>query len=420
MVNPASSKSPTDSKPGLAIIANVLTPYRVHLHKVIAEGIPELKLHTLVTHGPADFNWDIQPPDSINVHHFGSKDESPLASSLHKPLREWHKGGRLIEYLTQNDVRAVIMLGYRYISYLRVIRYCSGIGLPLFVNNDSNIHGDRRLSASKRWAKKRLYGWWLRRTSGVMSMGEYGDQFFIYYGADPARLYRLPYWPDFDAFAHVDEVRLEQFRRKFGLAANRKYILYSGRLVPVKRVDLLIDAFAAVANQRPEWDLLIAGDGPLRSELQRRVPGWLQSRVKWTGFLDGREPALAYHAAELLVLSSDAEPWALVVQEAMAAGLTVIASNVVGAARELVQDGVSGRIFAAGSGHELEQALLQVTEREATPGFKANARVALEKWKSQTDPAVEIRRALVKSQVLPGGGGGDHPAFAPDRILSRR
>src|SRR5215475_1594769 len=108
---PPSRNAKAAEQPGLAIVCNVLTPYRVNLHKVVAEGIPELKLHTLVTHGPADFDWDIQPPDSINVRHFGSSDDSPLASSLHRPLHEWRKGGRLIDYLTQNDVRAVITLG---------------------------------------------------------------------------------------------------------------------------------------------------------------------------------------------------------------------------------------------------------------------------------------------------------------------
>ena len=62
------------------------------------------------------------------------------------------------------------------------------------------------------------------------------------------------------------------------------------------------------------------------------MPEALRSRVVWTGFLDHGEPAFVYHSADVLVLPSDREPWALVIQEAMAAGLTVVASDVVGAA----------------------------------------------------------------------------------------
>ena len=76
----------------------------------------------------------------------------------------------------------------------------------------------------------------------------------------------------------------------------------------------------------PNWDLLLVGDGVLRDELASRVPDRLRW-VVWTGFVDGGDTATAYHAADICVLPSDMEPWALVVQEAMAAGLAVVSSD---------------------------------------------------------------------------------------------
>ena len=351
-----------NSRPGLAIIANTLPPYRVHLHEELAAGIPELKLHTLITHGAAEFAWTVNAPPAINATFFGAPGDSPLAPFLHAPSAEWAKGGRMIDYLRDNNVQAVICNGYRYISYLRIIRYCRQTGIPFFYRNDSNIRCEARMGPLKQFVKSRLYGWLLRQTAGVMPMGEYGDQFFLKYGADSRRLYRVPCWPDFDAFARVDANGLEGFRRKFRLNADRRYILYSGRLVPKKRVDLLIDAFAAVAAERPEWDLLIVGDGQLREELRHRVPDALRQRVVWTGFLELEECVSAYHASDVLVLPSDQEPWALVVQEAMAAGLAVIASDAVGAAHDMVEDRVSGRIFPIGNVAALTDALRDVTD----------------------------------------------------------
>jgi glycosyltransferase involved in cell wall biosynthesis len=395
MANPS-----PDARPGLAIIGNVMTPYRLNLHKLVAAGIPELKLHTLVTHGPADFDWKMNVPESIHLSHFGAAGDSPTAGTFRHPIYEWRKGGRLIANLKANNVRAVITMGYRYISYRRIIRYCHQVGIPLFVNNDSNIQNDRHMRPAKRWLKKRTYAFWLRRVAGVMPMGEFGDQFFIRYGANAQRLYRVPYTPDYDSFAAVDEARLQRFRQRFGLASDRKYLLYSGRLAPVKRVDLLIDAFGTVAAERPDWDLLIAGDGPLRGELRSRVPDALCQRVVWTGFLEQEELQSAYHASDVLVLPSDFEPWAVVVQEAMAAGLVVVASDVVGAAHELIADKGSGRIFRAGDRKELERAILQVTAADALEGFKQRSRKALERWRSDVDPVKEIRRALADFGVL--------------------
>jgi glycosyltransferase involved in cell wall biosynthesis len=382
------------------MIANVLAPYRVNLHKLVAAGIPELKLHTLVTHGPADFDWNMSVPESLHVSHFGAPGDSPKAGTFRHPIYEWRKGGRLIEYLKTNSICAVIMFGHRYISYHRTIQYCHQAGIPLFVNNDSNIQNDRHMPMAKRWLKTRMYGWWLRRVSGVMSMGEFGDQFFVHYGANPERLYRLAYTPDYDSFAVVDQDGLQRFQQKFRLSADRKYLLYSGRLAAVKRVDLLIDAFAAIAGERPNWDLLVAGDGPLGGELRRRVPERLRPRVIWTGFLEQEELKSAYHAADVLVLPSDFEPWAVVVQEAMAAGLVVVASDVVGAAHELIEDRRSGRIFAAGELAALVDAVADVCRPEAIDSYKKSSRAALENWRRANNPVDEIRRALTDVGVL--------------------
>jgi glycosyltransferase involved in cell wall biosynthesis len=271
--------------------------------------------------------------------------------------------------------------------------------MPLFVNNDSNIRGER-LAPLKAWGKRWIYSWWMKRVSGVMPMGEFGDQFFLKYGAAPDRLYRVPYTPHYDAFATSDENRLQRFRQQHGLCRERRYLLYSGRLVPVKRVDLVIDAFNQLADVRPEWDLLIVGDGPLASELRDRVPERLRSRVIWTGFLELEEVKLAYHAADVLVLASDREPWAVVVQEAMAAGLTIVSSDIVGAAHELVEDHVNGRIFAAGKLEALANALADVTRNEMVEMYKKKSRAALDRWRTANDPVKEIRRALSDVGVL--------------------
>lgn len=389
-----------DTRPGLAIVANSLTPYGINLYRAIVAGIPELKLHVLVSHWAADFKWQVDVPPEIHVARFGAHGEHPLENPLRRPVWDWRKGGRLIGYVRENRVRTVIINGYRFISFARLMNYCHRAHIPFFVNSDSNLRTEPRLSFIQRFAKRNIYAWWMKRVSGILSMGDLGDQFFIKYGADPRRLYRVPCWPDFDTFARVDEVGLDRFRRKFGLNDRRRYLLFSGRLVPNKRVDLLIDAFAAIASQRLEWDLLIVGDGVLGEELRHRVSEALRPRVVWTGFLDGPEPALAFHAADVLVLPSDHEPWALVVQEAMAAGLVVVSSDISGAAYEMVEDGQSGRIFPAGNLEELKRALLQVTAADALAHFKRQSRTALARWREETDPVAEIRRALTDVGVL--------------------
>jgi glycosyltransferase involved in cell wall biosynthesis len=391
---------PNDNRPGLAIVTNSITPYHINLERLIADGIPEMKLHVLITHGASDFQWMVDVPPQITLERFGNVDEHPLENPLRRPVWEWRKASRMIRYFSENNVRAAIINGYRFISYMRLMKYCESAGIPFFVNADSNIRSEPRLSLVQRTGKRALYNWWMKRAAGVMSMGEYGDQFFLKYGADRDRLYRVPCWPNYDEFAGADEVQLSRFCNQFGLIRQRRRLLFSGRLVPAKRVDLLIDAFAEVAASRPDWDLLIVGDGVLREQLEQRVPAHLRSRVTWTGFLAGQDLTLAYHAADVLVLPSDHEPWALVVQEAMAAGLVVIASDVVGAARELIDDGESGRIFVSGDYNSLLAATEDLTNPASIEGYKSAAASALRKYRERVDPVAEIRRALTTVGVL--------------------
>ena len=389
-----------ETQPGLAILTNCITPYRVHLHQLIAAGIPELKLHTLISHGAADFDWAIEVPPAIRLTNLGSPGDSPLRSPWSAPLTEWRKGGRIVRYLEENNVQALIILTPRYISYLRVVAHCRWAGIPLFVRSDANLRSENPLSPLKQFLKFRVYAWWLKRSRGVMPMGEYGKQYFEKYGFDRSRMYLVPYTPDYDFYASVDPRQVDRLREKYRLSRARKYFVFSGRLVPVKRVDLLIDAFVQLAGERPDWDLILVGDGPLRQELEQRVPEALRRRVVWTGFLDQGEPALVYHLADVLVLPSDREPWALVVQEAMSAGLTVVASDVVGAAQEIVQDGRSGRIFPVGDGRALGQAMLDVSHPDRLDGYKQQSREALSAWRQEVDPIAEIRRALFTEGVL--------------------
>jgi len=122
--------------------------------------------------------------------------------------------------------------------------------------------------------------------------------------------------------------------------------------------------------------------------------------VIWTGFLDGQDLAFAYQSADVLVLPSDHEQWSLVIQEATAAGLVVVSSDVPGATYELVEDGRSGRVFSRGNLEHLTRALRDTTSDEAFPNYKRESAAGWARWRTSVDPVAEIRRALVEAGVL--------------------
>jgi glycosyltransferase involved in cell wall biosynthesis len=119
-------------------------------------------------------------------------------------------------------------------------------------------------------------------------------------------------------------------------------LLFSGQMIHRKGVDTLLQAFALASKTRPELRLLLAGDGPERARYEQLVEPGLRDRVEFLGFVPWEQLPGVYARADCLVVPSRHDGWALVVNEAFAAGLPVIATREVGAALDLVEDGRNG------------------------------------------------------------------------------
>jgi glycosyltransferase involved in cell wall biosynthesis len=376
----------------------------LHNFRRIIKEIPEIEFFCFFTHGPsqswADLPWEQEYPADIRpvVFHFG--EPYPDGFRLSDARLEWRKGKRMIQWLKQHQARAVIVGGYNDLARIRVIRWCGRKRIPCFISGDSNKLGDR---PSGVWAiaKRLLLNNLLRSCAGVMPCGSVGKDYFRSYGVDDERMFLMPYESDFSLFQPSDRTLTERLCQTNGLAAARRRLVFGGRLVDVKRVDLLIDAFVALAPVRPNWDLLIIGDGPLRESLRNRVPSELQGRVIWKGFIE--EPAMLadlYRCCDALVLPSDLEPWGIVITEAVAAGLAVVASDVVGAAYDLVQQGVNGILFPAGQSAPLLEALLEVTDEHKIEQFRDASPQIFRQWRAAVDPVQGLRKALTFAGVI--------------------
>ena len=139
-------------------------------------------------------------------------------------------------------------------------------------------------------------------------------------------------------------------------------LLYVGQLEPHKGIADLLSAFASVRD--PDARLSLVGNGSLEPVVRRHASA--DPRVSLVGFVPQRALPDRYATARALVLPSVTtdkyrECWGLVVNEAMHAGLPVLATDAVGAAAHgLVQDGVTGRVVAEQNPHALGAAMTQL------------------------------------------------------------
>ena len=134
--------------------------------------------------------------------------------------------------------------------------------------------------------------------------------------------------------------------RAAGLDPARRHLLFVGRLDDrVKRVSAIIRAFALVAAQHKDAELVIAGEGRDGQKLRDLAAKLTRGCVRFLGWVSGAEAkALLYSASECLVLASRSEGFPAVVAEAMACGTPVLASDV-GGVSELVVEGQTGWLF---------------------------------------------------------------------------
>jgi glycosyltransferase involved in cell wall biosynthesis len=377
----------------IAIISNSVTPYRIHLHRRIARECPDLQLCSIFTHEFSNAPWRLAVPPEIGPVFFGQGQESEKQGFLTKPWQEISKAIRIAKVLRRDGIESVVLFGYNDWCRIYLILWCRARRIPCFLFGDSNIQAEA-MTGMKMRVKRALLPLFLRLCSGAMHCGRMGAAYFRLYGVSDEKLFPFPYEPDYELVAGVPEQVRQQAMADCGLLAARRRILYSGRLSPVKRVDLLILAFRSLAGERPDWDLIIAGDGPERARLAAQFEPALQCRVHFLGFINEPEKLAALYAAcDALVLPSEFEPWGVVVTEA-ATRLALVCSSQVGAASDLVEDHHNGRTFQSGDAAALTEALREVTDPANIDRMKAASPRVLAAWRARTDPVLGLRRAL--------------------------
>jgi glycosyltransferase involved in cell wall biosynthesis len=132
-----------------------------------------------------------------------------------------------------------------------------------------------------------------------------------------------------DRFAPGDGAR---FRAQAGIPLDRPLLTYIGRVAHEKNIDFLVDVLLTVRRSMPRAMLLIAGQGPALEPLRQRVLAQhLEQDVYFAGYLDRKTALLdCYAAANVFIFASRTETQGLVLLEAMAQGVPIVSTAVLG------------------------------------------------------------------------------------------
>lgn len=153
------------------------------------------------------------------------------------------------------------------------------------------------------------------------------------------------------------------FRRKHHIPSEAFVVGHLGRLAPEKNLAFVAEAVSRFLSKVPDARFLIAGKGPSLDDVKRifEQAGCLD-RLHDVGVLQGKDLVDCYHAMDVFAFASHSETQGLVLTEAMAAGLPVVGVDAPGV-REVVKDGVNGRLLSEDDADDFVKALAWVRSR---------------------------------------------------------
>lgn len=207
-------------------------------------------------------------------------------------------------------------------------------GVPVIVHHE---HSDER---EPKWRQRWIYRLLTRRTGAVICPSNHVKKSRLAWtGATPAPFMVLPNGIDFSRFSNCVTTP-DEIRNELNLPADVPVVGIVGRLNPIKDHSLFLQTATRILETEPASRFLIVGDGPLKSQLVNEAASLgISDKVTFTG--PRYDPERLYRAMNLLLLTSSSEGFGLVILEAQASGVPVVASPVA-AIPELIVDGKTG------------------------------------------------------------------------------
>ena len=251
---------------------------------------------------------------------------------------------------------ALLVFGWAWKAHLAALRHFKG-RMPILFRGDSTLLDERpglRTMARRLWLR-----WVYSHVATALYVGTRNREYYEAHGLKPAQLVFAPHAIENERFMQDSgglEAKAEAWRVSVGISPEQVVFLFAGKLEPKKAPEFLLKTFSQLRGSGPGLPVLVfCGSGLLEPALRQAAgPG-----VHFLGFRNQSEMPWVYRAGDVLVLPSrgPGETWGLALNEAMACGRAVVASDHVGAAVDLVQQGRTGWIFAADNAASLTSVL---------------------------------------------------------------
>lgn len=386
---------PVGKEKKLVVLLNARTPYWVHTYQRLAEHI-SIPLQVIFLYEGKDNPWKVPLPDCIHGMTI-PPDRDRKHGGFQTMMADYGHAKKLSSHIINNGFTDVILHGYHkplavFLAFMLRSKVDS-----INIRADSNIRSQKRNSILKHALKKLYLRMMALLVDRFLPFGRLGKEYFVSHGITDDKIKIAPVEPNYSVFSEHNPAIEEELKQELSLREDRKRIIFVGRLVPEKGPELLLNAFLQLASARNEWDLVYVGDGPMKQQLSESVPDQYRDRVIWAGFHPVDRVRSLMHLSDIFVLPSRYEPWALVVNEALAAGLCCMVSQVVAAGVEVLEENdttIGPLVFKHNDEAALLEALVKVTDLRHIDQYKEYCQKQYGKYRITMDSAEMTKKAL--------------------------
>ncbi|MBN1353353.1 MAG: glycosyltransferase family 4 protein [Candidatus Omnitrophica bacterium] len=293
-------------------------------------------------------------------------------------------GRSIVNTLKEHGAETIFVNGYSTQEYRIVINWAYAENKKCFIFSESKRDDHRRF-----FLKELFKTAVIKKLKGAICGGRLHKEYLTELGMPAENIFFGYDVVDNDFFRENGALaRKDAGHNREKYALPEKYFLTCSRLTGEKNLMRLVGAYSlyrreakGVTGISAPWSLVICGAGPQEHRLKTKIRRENIEGINFAGVQKPEELAVYYGLAGCFILASTREPWGLVINEAMASGLPVIATRISGAASELVFDGLNGYKFNPLDVREMAGLMLKMTRMDSGEilemGRRAQAKIAL-------------------------------------------
>ena len=250
----------------------------------------------------------------------------------------------LVERIESWSPDGLLVIGWNYHSHLQVLRHFHG-KVPIYFRGDSHL-----LHEKTGWRKllRRLFLTWVyKHVDYALYVGSNNRSYYLRHGLKLNQLVFSPQAIDIGRFSQPEAVyarQAQERKHELGIPPYHLTVLYAGKMTKVKNPSFILE-LAEACRDLP-LSFLLVGDGHLKEGLMERSSD--KPNIHFMNFQNQTIMPAVYRMGDVFIMPSLSETWGMGINEAMACGKPVIASEKVGCAADLVLEGKTGIVFQLG------------------------------------------------------------------------